>query len=152
MRPFPLPTLFGKKFTAVYGGPYYDRPATHFGVKMAVEISTPCDVNIPTRDYSVPSMPILSDGLTETLLHMVHNPGKPVYVGCMGGIGRTGLFLAVMAKAFGAKEPVAYVREHYLSHAVETAHQQKFVKAFEVTSQQRWLVFRLRLRNFFKSA
>jgi len=39
----------------------------------------------------------------------------------------------VLAKAFGVKKPVEYVREHYYAHAVETADQYTFVRQFTIT-------------------
>lgn len=48
-------------------------------------------------------------------------------------MGRTGLFLAILAKAVGFNDPVAYVRKHYYNHAVETAEQAKYVEAFDVS-------------------
>ena len=53
-------------------------------------------------------------------------------VGCMGGIGRTGLMLALLAKSFGEEDPVRYVRATYYSHAVETAAQKQFIAEFKV--------------------
>lgn len=149
MRPFFLPAFFGKKFTQVYGGPYRERPADMFGVKMAAEIKQACDVDIPTRDFGTPNVTLLSRGLTDVLEHMVKKDGN-VYVGCMGGIGRTGLFMAVLAKAFGqTKDPVTYTRRNYLASAVETGDQRKFVADFKITPYQKWLAFRLRVRNLF---
>ena len=60
----------------------------------------------------------------------------------MGGWGRTGLFLALIAKVCGEKDPVAYVREHYAPHAVETKDQQAYVESFDVAALQRWLFWR----------
>lgn len=150
MRPFYLPKLFGsKKFLQVHGGPYRQRPEGHFGVKMAAEIKAPCDVSIPTEDYSVPDVKALSDGLTQTLKFMAQNRKAPVYVGCMGGIGRTGLFMAVMAKAFGVDAPVPYVRQFYYGHAVETQEQREFVEAFQITPAQRRLALVIKVKNLF---
>lgn len=53
-----------------------------------------------------------------------------VEVACGGGRGRTGTALAVIA-VFDGVEPglaVAYVREHYDRHAVETPWQRRFVR------------------------
>lgn len=50
--------------------------------------------------------------------------GKKVHVGCIGGHGRTGLFLsALVAKATGNKDAITWVREHYCEKAVETTAQ-----------------------------
>ena len=66
----------------VYGGPYRKCPRDWFGVKMAEEIDTPCDVDIPTRDFSVPDVKQLRDGLVKTCLAL--KDGKDVYVGLVG--------------------------------------------------------------------
>ncbi|RKT11521.1 hypothetical protein BX285_5472 [Streptomyces sp. 1114.5] len=53
-----------------------------------------------------------------------------VELACAGGRGRTGTALACIAVLDGvpATEAVAYVREHYSRHAVETPWQRKFVE------------------------
>ncbi|WP_316524553.1 protein-tyrosine phosphatase family protein [Kitasatospora brasiliensis] len=53
-----------------------------------------------------------------------------VELACAGGHGRTGTALACIAVLDGvpAAEAVAYVREHYDRHAVETPWQRKFVE------------------------
>jgi hypothetical protein len=53
-------------------------------------------------------------------------------VGCAGGRGRTGTALACLAILDGvpAAEAVAYVRERYSPHAVETPAQRAFVERF----------------------
>ncbi|MFB7124396.1 MULTISPECIES: protein phosphatase [Streptomycetaceae] len=53
-----------------------------------------------------------------------------VELACAGGRGRTGTALACIAVLDGvpAAEAVAYVREHYSRHAVETPWQRKFVE------------------------
>jgi len=122
--------LTKRHYFTVTGGPYYDRPANMVGVKMAREISLPCDVDIPTRDFSTPEPMVLLTGLRQAIPQMLL--GEPLYVGCMGGKGRTGLFLAVLAKAMGVKSPVEFVRKHYYSHAVETTDQYRFVEHFAI--------------------
>ncbi|MGW1173256.1 protein-tyrosine phosphatase family protein [Kitasatospora sp. NPDC002543] len=53
-----------------------------------------------------------------------------VELACAGGWGRTGTSLARIAVLDGvpAAEAVAYVREHYDRHAVETPEQREFVE------------------------
>ncbi|MFC3998655.1 protein-tyrosine phosphatase family protein [Nocardiopsis sediminis] len=55
-----------------------------------------------------------------------------VEVACSGGRGRTGTALACLAVIDGvpAREAVAYVREHYSRHAVETPWQRRYVSRF----------------------
>ena len=56
-----------------------------------------------------------------------------VEVACGGGRGRTGTALACLAVLDGVPghEAVAYVREHYSRHAVETPWQRRFVARFQ---------------------
>jgi protein-tyrosine phosphatase len=55
-----------------------------------------------------------------------------VEIACAGGKGRTGTALACLAVLDGvpAAEAVAYVREHYHPHAVETPWQRRYVARF----------------------
>jgi rhodanese/phosphatase family protein len=56
-----------------------------------------------------------------------------VEIACGGGRGRTGTALACIAVIDGvpAREAVAFVREHYSRHAVETPFQSRFVRNFD---------------------
>ena len=56
----------------------------------------------------------------------------------MGGWGRTGLFLALLAKVCGVDQPVTYVRENYSAGRRDRA-QIGYVKDFDVSGLQRWL-------------
>ena len=62
--------------------------------------------------------------------------GKKVHVGCIGGHGRTGMFLAALYAHMMPKDAgnaIQYVRKNYCEKAVETAEQVKFlVKEFGV--------------------
>ncbi|MEU0693467.1 protein-tyrosine phosphatase family protein [Streptomyces niveus] len=55
-----------------------------------------------------------------------------VEIACGGGRGRTGTALACLAVLDGVpnSEAVAYVREHYSRHAVETPWQKRYVSRF----------------------
>lgn len=54
-----------------------------------------------------------------------------VEIACGGGRGRTGTAMALVAVLDGvpAGEAVAYVREHYDRHAVETPWQKRYVRS-----------------------
>ena len=134
--------------TTVYGGPYYDVPVDYWGVKMAVEIEHPHMVSVPTRDFDVPKVSDLQAGIVKALMAMINE--EDVYVGCMGGIGRTGIFLAALAKvqieyrkskhrAGRGEDPVLYVRKHFLPHAVETQQQMQYIEDFDVSVIVEWL-------------
>jgi len=55
-----------------------------------------------------------------------------VEIACAGGKGRTGTALACIAVLDGVppEEAVAYVREHYHPHAVETPWQRRYIRNF----------------------
>ena len=144
--------LNDRQFFTVAGGPYMAKPAGYIGVKMAKEINAPCEVSIPTADFNVPDPKLMARGLDEAVNRILL--GQPLYVGCMGGIGRTGLFLAILAKAFGVKDPVRYVRANYIPHAVETTQQMRYVFDFQVPSKtaKKIAIARFFLRFFRKNS
>lgn len=126
-----IDVLCKKQVVAVYGGPYRDRPNAVPGVKMAEEIEAPFAVSIPTRDFSVPPIGTMMIGLCKALWVLRRN--SEIYVGCMGGVGRTGLFMALLYRAVGnldGEEAVTRVRHNYNVHAVETDQQKEYVKTF----------------------
>ncbi|MDG5496955.1 hypothetical protein [Niveispirillum sp. BGYR6] len=149
-RPQPrgsLPFTLGGYSYEVTGGPYRGIPDGFVGVKMAAEIDMPCTVDIPICDYGTPTATDLRRGLVSAINCIID--GKPVYVGCMAGIGRTGLFLAALAKVAGEADPVAYVRRYYYPGAVETRAQHDFVQTLPVGDIQQALARALWLRRWF---
>lgn len=111
-----------------------------FGVCVRQEaVPNDRDVHLPIHDFDVPKdRTMVLFALKDTLQAAL--AGKQVYVGCMGGWGRTGLFLALIAKAVGEEDPVTFVRKNYTPHAVETPEQKGYVATFDVTPIQRWLM------------
>jgi hypothetical protein len=137
------------KHYVVYGGPYVEKPAHMIGVKMAKEIPLADDnfeIDIPTQDYQTPPVDKFTEGLQQAVQQIL--AGRPVYAGCMGGKGRTGLFLSVLAKAFGIEDPVAYVRKYYYSHAVETREQKSFVENFKIPFGIRFSIWLAKALSF----
>lgn len=139
----PLGWRGGFKSITIHGGPYNDFPGKDkaFGVCVRAEQTKgrEIDLHVPIHDFNVPQMP--DSQVSAYLLKIIEAAmsGKTVYVGCMGGWGRTGLFLALIAKAAGVTDPVTFVREYYTSHAVETEGQQKYVDRFDVSFVQQSL-------------
>lgn len=141
----------------VLGGPYARKPANAFGVCLLERGAQNCDVWLTIEDFGVPSDPrALVDAIKETFRAMLD--GKVVYVGCMGGRGRTGLFLSLLTKvakghgswlgANGPENVVTYVREHFNSDAVETYEQEDFVRDFKADSLHYWLAGEIFKRRF----
>jgi hypothetical protein len=145
--PFHLESENGESFIQgkIYGGPYRQKPKDIRGVKMAAEIKEPFTVSVPTEDFSTPDVATFKLGLLEGILHL--KDAGEIYVGCMGGIGRTGIYMAGLAKIMeqfngidsvdtgGKALPsyICFVRTHYLSHAVETAGQISYMKKLDVS-------------------
>lgn len=141
-----LPLRKNKHFT-VFGGPYADRPVSMYGLKLAKEIDLPCDIDLPIIDFSVPKKAAMDAALAAAVDQITQ--GLPLYVGCMAGRGRTGLFLAVLAKAFGVKSPVPYVRRKYFEHAVESPEQYKFVTRYRVPPEIKKAIRRMKIMSYF---
>ena len=81
----------------------------------------------PIRDRGVPPNPEIFQELVEWVAEQLLE-GETVYVGCIGGHGRTGLFLAALVKTMtGNEDAITFVREHYCGKAVESAAQVSFL-------------------------
>lgn len=122
----------GLSKVTLYGGPYRYKPVDFFGINMAAEIPMPADVRIPTEDFSVPDEQEFLRGIRKGLVALALK--KKVYVGCMGGIGRTGLYMAGIAKALGYASPVDHVRGEYVPIAVETREQRQYLEKLDMSS------------------
>jgi hypothetical protein len=130
-----LGILFGCHTLKFTGGPFdsFDPKPGWFGICVRAERVNKDAVSfhLPIIDFSVPK----DDELVRQALIAAYRAalsGKSVYIGCMGGYGRTGLFLALLAKVAGYSSPVSYVRANYVSRAVETDAQLKYVTHFNV--------------------
>lgn len=132
----------------IEGGPYRARPLMAFGIKLATEQPGLFDVEVKIADFGVPSKADMKKAAKAALGKLLD--GERVYAGCGAGIGRTGTFMAVLAKVCDPKaDPVNYVRSYYLPTAVETSAQERFVAGLDVTDLREWLdqeIARRRLR------
>ena len=143
-----FPLRLGTIQAKLVGGPYANKPAGYYGIKMAEEINRDCVISIPTRDYCVPETGRLIAGLYCGIT--LAQQQVPIWVGCMGGIGRTGLYFAALAKVMAKYqqltkhkvtiEPITFTRQHYLPHAVETAEQKNWVYHLNIDAVAEWAV------------
>lgn len=53
--------------------------------------------------------------------------GAKIHAGCIGGHGRTGMFLSALVSLYGEKGAIDYVRQHYCQKAVESSGQVNFL-------------------------
>ena len=128
----------------IIGGPYdaFKRGVNaDFGVCLRAELCPEdLDVLLPIKDFSVPPPAQLED--VEYVIRRALGAavaGKRVWAGCMGGWGRTGMFLALLAKVADYDDPVGYVRRVYSKKACETKEQCRYVYDFDPTRLRRRL-------------
>jgi len=162
--------LLGRKVT-VMGGRYREKPDSIKGVKLAPEIDAPADVILDIPDFSVPTLNSGDNAIYQALKILCEDGA--IYIGCMGGIGRTGMFMAMLIRTIGilnleaeqktwwykikqffgadpspylqmVNYPVEFVRDEYMSLAIETSEQEKFVRWYDPTEM---LTVRERIYN-----
>lgn len=79
------------------------------------------------QDYSVPKDPKEYINLVQWIAQKIKE-GKKVHAGCIAGHGRTGMFLAALAKTMlGIEDAITYVRDNYCSKVVESEEQVAFL-------------------------
>jgi protein-tyrosine phosphatase len=82
---------------------------------------------LPIPDFGVPAKEDLAQVVTSTIAYA--HAGRHIAIHCSAGIGRTGLFMASLAKrvlGLAGEEALQWVR-CYIPHAAETADQQRLV-------------------------
>jgi hypothetical protein len=95
------------------------------------------EVYFPIPDGGIPPKPADFVKLVEwTAAQLI--AGRKVHTGCIGGHGRTGMFLAALVMYMtGDKNAIQYVRDAYCKKAVETKGQVAFlVKYFGVNTAE----------------
>lgn len=92
----------------VIGGPYRDRVTGVPSVKLAPEVKGDADLVLHIEDFSTPPDDSLRVAVSRAV-DMAEDAGV-IYVGCMGGYGRTGLFIACMMLEMAARalKPVGF--------------------------------------------
>ena len=87
---------------------------------------------LPIPDFDIPQAEALLAGLAQVQVQA--QAGHNVAVHCNAGVGRSGLFMACLArKVLGmtGKQAVAWVQQ-YIEHAVETEGQYSFVENLDL--------------------
>lgn len=89
--------------------------------------------SLPWQDYGLPQLPDEDVSFLIDFALDWADAGKRIEVGCMGGHGRTGSLLALMALHCGVSDPkeaVKWVRANYCEEAIEGAKQEWYVEKF----------------------
>ena len=112
----------------LYGGSFFAAPvrADVFAINLMAEHELPCDLWVPVADFSVPDSPDLFRAAFDRILTRTDH----TFAGCMGGIGRTGLFIGCFLRYLGHPDPLPLLRATLHPHAVETVDQKAFLDAF----------------------
>jgi len=146
-RARPTTFVFENKYFEISGGPIARAPSNAFRVRLAPEVNAPAEITVPVRDFGVPEDANQWRAAALTLIRVALKGKRPAYVGCMGGIGRTGTMMATVAKIMGEPHPVRWTRTHFRRNAVETPGQEKFVASLDVSAEREWLRRRAKLRR-----
>ena len=84
-------------------------------------------LHLPIPDFNVPSKEDLEEAIKKTVEHA--QVGKNILIHCHAGLGRTGLFVAFLAKrvlGLSGEEAIHWTRQ-YIPHALETDGQNQMV-------------------------
>ncbi len=120
----------------IIGGSFnaFAPPAIGVCLEARSRLANLADVLIEVPDFTAPTQAQLRDGLVAALHLMRDAPDLSVYVGCAAGLGRTGTFMAALARMAGIDDAVAWVRANYDRRAVETPEQAAAVAALDVAA------------------
>jgi protein-tyrosine phosphatase len=84
-------------------------------------------IHLPIPDFDVPSKEDLEEAIKKTVEHA--QAGQNILIHCHAGLGRTGLFVAYLAKrvlGLSSEEAIYWTRK-YIPHALETDEQNKMI-------------------------
>jgi hypothetical protein len=134
-KPMPLPNSKVKIYGGSCGTPIVKDADVYIGFDSIMRLTprhypwtSGHEILFQVQDMSAPK----DAGQYRKLVEWTKNQldaGAKVHAGCIGGHGRTGMFLAALVSLYGEKDAVTYVREHYCKKAVESVAQMEFLKA-----------------------
>jgi len=88
-------------------------------------------LKLPIPDFKIPEDKVAFEEILKKVISLAEN-GKNVAVHCMAGYGRTGTFLACLAKRhlnFNGMDAIEWIRKS-IPGALENQNQEKFVREF----------------------
>lgn len=120
--------LPGDSVAWVAAGPTRELPPDRQLIRCAAEIPMAQEriaFDVSTKDFTPFSDAVLRETVPDILDAL--RSGQHLYVGCMGGTGRTGTLLALLAAqhpGMSGMEAILYIRAIYRAGAVETREQE----------------------------
>ena len=90
-------------------------------------------IHYPITDFEAPQDPQVFLAFVQQAVDLLKQ-GEILAVHCFAGIGRTGTFLAGMARyhfGYGAEEAIQWIRQ-YIPNALENEKQTAFMKTWEI--------------------
>lgn len=133
IKAVPIPLASGKTGW-LHAGPTREMPEGYRLIRCAEEIPVAVEdvaYDLGAKDFEILPKDAVMFSLPDILSDL--EDGRPLFVGCMGGTGRTGTLLAILVAqhpAFTGEMAVAYIRQVYKPHAVETPEQREQVERF----------------------
>jgi protein-tyrosine phosphatase len=85
-------------------------------------------IYLPIEDFGVPELPEIRKAIPHVLAHS--QAGGNIAIHCHAGVGRTGMFIACLAKigmGYSPEESINWVRE-YIPGAIEAHEQEQLVR------------------------
>lgn len=121
----------------IIGGPFDSWDST--GISLCLDPTATKRLSatliLDIADFTAPTDAQLHATVATLLDAMRTRPAEPVYIGCKAGYGRTGTFIAALAKLAGHPDPIAWTRRHYHPSAIETKAQEQAINAFTPARQ-----------------
>jgi protein-tyrosine phosphatase len=88
-------------------------------------------IHLPIPDFRIPAQGALREAVLQAIEKAER--GENIVVHCHAGLGRTGMFIACMAKqvlGLSGNEAIAWIRQRVTPKAVETVDQEHIVSEF----------------------
>ncbi len=116
----------------ITGGPFDCWDGHGIGVCLdpGARLRPSATIYLPVEDYTAPTQEALVAAFA-ALLAAWRKGNAVVHVGCRAGFGRTGTFIAALARLAGHDDPVGWTRRNYNGEAVETSAQAAAVMALD---------------------
>lgn len=132
----------------LFGGSFLMAPKSddYLIINLMAEYDLDCDFYLPIKDYEVPEN--IDDMIK--IFEEIKKTNKHVFVGCLGGMGRTGLFMSCFLKYLGYQNSFEIVRSQYNPNAVENEKQKKFIDDFFLKNENETLDPQDNIKNNFK--